>query len=207
MTNPPRDDASLRPVWIAFAEHFLDNETRHDLPLAALAAVEAGLTVQEARDIWRREVVPVVGSNLLCITGEWAFWDEEWLVEQIQQVRRQTGVLAWLERHGPDPNRRCWRVIAACMQELLSVEPDRRVALARDLHALACPYFEMRNFVPHPLDLARRDELRRVFREVFAPIFAEVVYAKAGASRAAARRASEARVEAALGAGPGTAAR
>jgi hypothetical protein len=207
MTKPTPDDASLRRVWIAFADQFLDSETRDDLPLAALAAVEAGLTVEEARDVWRHEVVPVVGGNLSIVGGAWGCWDEEWLVAQIRAVRRQTGVLGWLERHGSDPNKRSWRVIARCMQALLSVERDRRTTLARDLSAIACIYFDIRQ---HRLAPARREELRRLFREVFTPIFAEVVYATAGESKAARVKAAEARVEAALaafGAGPGEAGR
>lgn len=194
MTKPPHDDGSLRRVWIAFADQFLDTETRHDLPLGALAAVEAELTVDEARGVWRHDVVPVVGWNLLCVAGEWAAWNEEWLVAQIREVRRRVGVVGWLQRHAPDLNVRSWRAIAGCMQQLLSVERDRRTAMARDLHAIGRHYFD---FVPHPLDHARRDELRRLFREVFAPIFAGTVYAMAGESRGA----FEARVEAALGAG------
>lgn len=65
---------------------------------------------------------------------------------------------------------------------------------ARDLHAIACHYFAGRPSVPHPLDPARRDDLRRLFRRVLAPIFAEVVHANVGESRAA----FEARAEAAL---------
>lgn len=91
MTTPRREDAALRRVWVAFADQFLDTETRHDLPLAALAAVEAGLSVDEALDVWRFEVFPVVGANLLSIAGEWAGWDEAWLAAEIREVRRRAG--------------------------------------------------------------------------------------------------------------------
>jgi len=68
MTPALPPDAARRAVWIAFADHFLDTETRQELPWAALAAVEAGHSVEQARGIWSVEVRPV-GRILEAVEG------------------------------------------------------------------------------------------------------------------------------------------
>ncbi len=70
-------------VWEAFADQFLDTETRTWIPRAALTAVEAGFSRAEAYDVWRFEVTPAVSANLLDLAGEWAGWPRDWLVKQI----------------------------------------------------------------------------------------------------------------------------
>jgi hypothetical protein len=40
-------------VWVAMADHFLDTETRHDIPLTAMRCIDAGMTFSEARRVWR----------------------------------------------------------------------------------------------------------------------------------------------------------
>lgn len=152
MTLPPPIDDARRKVWIAFAEHFLDTETRWLLPRSALAAVEGGFSVEEAREIWRYEVTPVVGPNLWDVAGEWAAWYSGWLVEEVSRVarrrRRPPGLLsrlryrltvAFLDRY--------WGAIERLMRSLLAVEPAARRAVAEDLTVLASHYFD---FVVRP---------------------------------------------------------
>lgn len=50
------EDPQRVDVWVAMADHFLDTETRHELPRTALACLEAGLSAAEARDVWYYEV-------------------------------------------------------------------------------------------------------------------------------------------------------
>lgn len=188
MPSEADPDASRRPVWISFADHFLDTETRHCLPLSALTATEAGLSPEEARDVWRLEVVPAVGANLRHVAGEWAGWDEAWLIERIRSCRHR-GLRALVMRRVPDVNERAWSVIEECMRALRAVAPERRRALADDLHALARHYFD---FCPTPLEPTRHRELRRLFDAVLAPILSRALVGES-------RREHEARVTAALG--------
>ncbi len=180
-------DEPLTPVWIAFAGQFLDTETRDSIPLAALAAVEAGLSVEDARATWCLDVAPLVGGNLLSVAGEWEGWDEAWLLERIRARRsRKSGRLArlvgtywWLTVSGD-----VWRAVAQCMGELLAVGPERRRTTATDLRGLAGYYFD---FCKRPFDLSvpgRREELTRLFRSVFLPIFSRLVVESADESRA-----------------------
>src|SRR5262245_40531383 len=94
ITEDPRRVA----VWTAMADHFLDTETRHSVPFTALRCLEAGLTSEEACDVWRYEVTPVVGMNLWSVAGVWDGWDEAWLIEQIRRARasNRLGPVRWL---------------------------------------------------------------------------------------------------------------
>lgn len=170
-----------RGVWVALADQFLDTETRHLVPCAALRCVEAGLAV-EARDIWRHEVFPVVGHNLFDIAGEWAGWPEEWLVEQIAARRERRGRVADMVRRGCA--RICsrafegrWIAIDRCIGLLDGTPPPLRRSTAGDLELLARVYFD---FCPPPcvdLSAGRRDALRRLYRAAFLPIFGPLVVA------------------------------
>jgi hypothetical protein len=174
MTLPPRIDDARRKVWIAFAEHFLDTETRQELPLSALAAVEAGFSVEEAREIWQYEVTPAVGFNGWCVAGEWAAWGDDWLLERTGRIasrRRSRPSLAsyLLYRLTVHFGHGIWVAIERLMRALLAVEAGERRALAEDLAALAQHYFD---FLPRDLGLqepGRRERLRNLFDEVFLP--------------------------------------
>jgi hypothetical protein len=199
-TPLPSIDEARKKVWFAFAEHFLDTETRHELPMAALAAVEAGFSVDEARRIWREEVTPVVGANLLSVAGEWAGWDEAWLVERIaSRIQAQAKRPRWLARLAggslPSLNDSSWRAIERLMVKLQEVPPEERRAVTKDLFALARHFFD---FVPPDLQLGtpgRREALRQLFVETLLPALRPTVVRLAGESV----DAFVARVEMALG--------
>ena len=199
MAAGPRQDDRRRPVWVAFADQFLDTETRPYLPLAALSALEAGLSIEEARVIWVEQVAPAVGGNLHGVTGEWAGWDEAWLVARIA---RRAGRSSWwrrpLGRRSAGVHGASWRVVEGCMAAALAVPPPARWPLLRDLHALAGHYFD---FVPADLGLeapGRREALRALFDSVFLPVFRPAVAVGAGEDPEAMAR----RVLAALDEGP-----
>lgn len=131
-------------VWMALAEQFLDTETRTWIPNAALACLEAGCDLREARHIWRYEVTPAVWSWDL--VGEWAGWDDNWLIGEIERLRgrwpNRPGMLPYLVYrlrvhvlHGS------WLAIERCLRALLAVPAPERAGRARDLTALAEHYF------------------------------------------------------------------
>ncbi len=173
-----RTDARRIAIWQAMADHFLDTETRHDIPLTALRCVEAGCTTKEARDIWRFEVSPAVGFNVWQVAGEWAGWDEDWLVERIERRRkRQSNRPNWLRAL----SYRCranimdgvWHAIGRVMDDLLEFDTStERVQRARDLIFLAHHYFD---FVPNNMPVpgtAERDRLDSLYPEPFSRLMA-----------------------------------
>jgi hypothetical protein len=141
----PTTDSRIT-VWMAMAEHFLDTETRHDLPQTALTCVRAGLSIEEAHDVWCHEVCPAVGINRLNVAGEWAGWPEDWLVERIEEIRATRASLSrplrWLCHQLDLVLTFDWSAIERCMEVLLAAPVDDRAGLARDLGLLARVYFD-----------------------------------------------------------------
>ncbi|MCK5797559.1 MAG: hypothetical protein KAI47_10270 [Deltaproteobacteria bacterium] len=138
-----KDNAQHVAVWEAMAEQFLDTERRHDLPFTALRCVEAGLSVSQAREVWRHEVTRAVGFNTWDIAGEWMGWDRDWLIARIEATRPRhgqvPGALANLGYRFRAPLAEgIWRSIARFMTTLLATDsPTNRETLAVDLAALA----------------------------------------------------------------------
>jgi hypothetical protein len=99
------DDTDIerrKPVWIALSDLWLDTElTDEDLRRIADVMRRSGYEVEELREIYLFEVAPVVFPNLLSIAGEWAGFDEEWLVQEVtKQARRRSPVLRTLVKLG-----------------------------------------------------------------------------------------------------------
>jgi hypothetical protein len=91
-----------KPVWIALSDLWLDTElTEDDLRRIAEVMRRSGYGVEELREIYLFEVAPVVFPNLLSVAGEWAGFDEEWLVHEVtKQAGRRSPVLRTLVRLG-----------------------------------------------------------------------------------------------------------
>jgi hypothetical protein len=91
-----------KPVWIALSDLWLDTElTEDDLRRIAEVMRRSGYKVEELREIYLFEVAPVVFPNLLSVAGEWAGFDEEWLVQEVtKQARRRSPVLRMLVKLG-----------------------------------------------------------------------------------------------------------
>ena len=181
-------------VWEAFAEHFLDTETRHEIPRTAQSFLCLGYSISKAHDIWFFEVSPALSINLLSVAGEWAGWDGKWLVERL--APRMNGKAGWLQRRlgpGLSLNRDVWVAIERCARFLLTLEDDKaREVATEDLGLLARHYFDFAPGKIAPQDRGRREAL---FRSTFRPIFSHLVAHAAGESE---RHCVE-RVEAALG--------
>ena len=141
----------LVAVWKSMADHFLDTENREGIPQTALLCVGAGLTVEEAHEVWLREVSPVVGANLLSVAGEWAGWDEEWLVTKVRAralrrraQRRGKPLSKLLSRFRVDLNRGVWRSIERCLRLLEATPPEQRDLLVQDLSLLGVLLLRLR---------------------------------------------------------------
>ena len=137
---------ALESVWLSMGEHFLDTETRQGIPRTAMNCVDAGLSVDEAREVWCYEVSPVLAFNLWDIAGEWAGWPEGWLVESIRAQRtrgRKCGLTAWLcYRLRVHFNHSVWVSIERCMAALLAEEGEARELMSSDLSFLAGHCFD-----------------------------------------------------------------
>lgn len=160
-------------VWLAMADHFLDTETRHSIPMTALRCVEADLGVAEAREIWCFEVSPAVAFNVWDVAGEWAGWDRRWLVGRIERLRsrwrQRPGTCRWLRyRLRVHFMHRVWCSIGRCIEILSSIEsPRERERTARDLEYLGRQCFDFcADLGPSP-DASDRARIRRLHPEPF----------------------------------------
>ncbi|SHG02583.1 hypothetical protein [Chryseobacterium sp. OV279] len=72
------------PVWIALSDFYLDTELQDsDFRYIAKTILESPYTFEEVKTINTYEVFPVLQSNLLQPAGEWACFNEKWLIEAI----------------------------------------------------------------------------------------------------------------------------
>ncbi|WP_375581422.1 hypothetical protein ABWH96_10590 [Marivirga tractuosa] len=73
-----------KQIWIALSEFYLDTELKEsDFRAIAFKIIESPYSFDEAREINKYEVFPVLQSNLLSVAGEWAAFDEKWLINNI----------------------------------------------------------------------------------------------------------------------------
>jgi len=185
-------------IWLDFAEHFLDTETRQLIPASAARCVQAGLSVEEASAIWRFEVAPAVWGNLYSVAGEWAGWDRDWLIARIQGSRsyllNRPGWLSNLVyRVRVHFNHGVWLAIAACMKLLKGAPESERTELVAALTWLASHYFELMPGDRPSLDV---HALTRLYCERFLVIFEPLVVTDS--KRTESKTACAARVNAAL---------
>ena len=72
-----------KPVWSALSDLWLDTElVDDDLQRIAGVMKRSEYSINELRDIYLFEVAPVVFTNLLSVAGEWAGFNEEWLLAE-----------------------------------------------------------------------------------------------------------------------------
>ncbi len=87
-------DEARRAVWIAMSDLFLDTDVQLLYAHIARVCAESPFSQDELERIFREEVAPVLEPNLRSVAGEWAGFNEEWLVSAISH--RKPGA-AWME--------------------------------------------------------------------------------------------------------------
>ena len=73
-----------KPIWISLSEFYLDTELdKRDFRHIAFKIIESPYSLQEIKRINKYEVFPILQRNLLSVAGEWAGFNEKWLIEEI----------------------------------------------------------------------------------------------------------------------------
>ncbi len=79
-----------KPIWIALSDFYLDTELQEsDFRNIAFKIIESPYSIKEIKEINKYEIFPVLQPNLTSVTGEWAGFPENWLVENILKSLNQ----------------------------------------------------------------------------------------------------------------------
>ena len=83
--SPKSFDIQTRiPIWKALSLFYLDTELQDsDFQGIAENIINSPYSFEEVKMIDKYEVFPVLKYNLLQVAGEWAGFEEDWLVENI----------------------------------------------------------------------------------------------------------------------------
>lgn len=121
-----RGDRDARiPVWIALSELYLDTDVSvfHDAIADTLAA--SPYSVDDLRDILMDDVHPALHANLMSVAGEWAGFDEAWLIERIEAVGRQPRWRRRMSRWFARDIDAQWRALEPMILAARNAEPQR----------------------------------------------------------------------------------
>jgi hypothetical protein len=85
-----------KPIWAALSAFYLDTELQDsDIHNIAFIIKNSPYSLEEIKAINKYEVFPVLHLNLMSVAGEWAGFDEEWLVDEILSVTKKK---SWIRR-------------------------------------------------------------------------------------------------------------
>lgn len=71
-----------KKLWAALSELYLDTDLRkEDYKRIAAVVINSGYNLAEVRNLLFNEVHPVLRRNLLSVAGEWAGFDDNWLIQ------------------------------------------------------------------------------------------------------------------------------
>jgi hypothetical protein len=114
----PEVPASRVPVWLALSELYLDTDVSafHADITRTLAASPYSLEALQA--ILFDEVHPALHTNLLQVAGEWAGFDEDWLLAHLHAVCARPLWRRRLSRLSLGLVRDDWHAIRAQIQAL-----------------------------------------------------------------------------------------
>lgn len=82
------DDLDVRiPIWMALSDLYLDTDVALSYDYIVRTLVASPYSLEELHEMLMYDVHPVLYPNLMSMLGEWAGFDETWLVERILAVR------------------------------------------------------------------------------------------------------------------------
>jgi len=77
------------PVWMALSDLYLDTDVALLRDHIADTLAVSPYPIDALHEMLMYDVHPALYLNLMSVAGEWAGFDEAWLVERINAVRRQ----------------------------------------------------------------------------------------------------------------------
>ena len=91
MKSAVEDLENRRRAWEALSDLYLDTDTSLSRQWRAAILAASPYSLEELEQILVEEIHPACRSNLLCVAGEWAGFDMEWLEQRIlRRVRSRS---------------------------------------------------------------------------------------------------------------------
>ena len=127
------------PVWIALSDLYLDTDSRLSYAYIARTLAVSKYKLEELHAILLEEVAPVVEFNLLQVAGDWAGFDEKWLLREIldRQGRRRSSRLS-VDMTGD------WRCLKELARILRGLPPGEAVPRSKAWNALILLFLDKR---------------------------------------------------------------
>ena len=92
------DIENRKPVWIALSELYLDTELqKYTHRWMAQIFLNSPYSWEEIMRINKYEVFPVLIHNMLSPAGQWMGFNEEWMIEAIQNSLKNKSIFRKLE--------------------------------------------------------------------------------------------------------------
>ncbi len=127
------------PVWIALSDLYLDTDSRLSFAYIARTLAASKYKLEELHAILLEEVAPVVEFNLLQVAGDWAGFDEKWLLREIldRQGRRRSSRLS-VDMSGD------WRCVKELTKILRGLPAGEAVPRSKAWNALIMLFLDKR---------------------------------------------------------------
>ncbi|MBL0139141.1 MAG: hypothetical protein IPP86_11515 [Bacteroidetes bacterium] len=111
-----------RKIWIELSEFYLDTElTSEDFDRISNTFLQSGLELSEIKKIDLIEVFPLLQPNLLNVAGEWAGFNEEWLLSECtKRFNRRKNIFHRL-------NCKFWNIFYYWMRRDYWTQIDKRI--------------------------------------------------------------------------------
>ncbi len=140
-----------KPIWIVLSEFYLDTELQEaDFRHIAATILDSPYTIEEVKEINKYEVSPSLQINLLSVAGEWAGFDEEWLIDRItkslsnrsaiKRIAIETSYksLKWMQK-------KYWKLLTKTY-EAYKADPNSYILKCRELMKNEIEPFEFSKF-------------------------------------------------------------
>lgn len=75
-----------KTIWFALSDLFLDTDVTLSYDYIIRVCASSKYSIDELAMILKDEVAPACSSNLYCVAGEWAGFDEDWLQNKIIKI-------------------------------------------------------------------------------------------------------------------------
>ena len=88
-----------KPVWLGLSGLFLDSQLQDsEIAFIAQKMKQSDYGLDQLSNILMQEVFPVCIPNLHSVAGEWAGFNEDWLVEKITGLKPPNVFQRWFYR-------------------------------------------------------------------------------------------------------------